>query len=206
MRTWWEVRNFAWHQVRQWPSSLLPLPKVKSYSGSGPFFHKFLTSGPGPKENCRILPESTPAIRIHVWPESLFQTPTPLQFQNFWIRARIRNQQFFKFDHPTPVQTPATIIHPTEIFPCFYWRKDHTDQRQAKSNFSDSNFSPAPCFKTPALTNFETSAPTPVNTPKTSKQLTFKRYCLFCFMWQNNIYVVAILPLIEHKRLKWSCD
>jgi len=23
------------------------------------------------------------------WPESLFQTPTPLLFQNFWIRVRV---------------------------------------------------------------------------------------------------------------------
>ena len=29
-----------------------------------PFFHKFLTPAPGPKEKCRILPESTPALRI----------------------------------------------------------------------------------------------------------------------------------------------
>jgi len=31
----------------------------------GPFFHKFLTPAPGPKEKRRILPESTPALRIH---------------------------------------------------------------------------------------------------------------------------------------------
>jgi len=45
------------------------------------------------------------------WPESLFQTPTPLLFQNFGIRV----QQFFKFENPTPVQTPATIINPALI-------------------------------------------------------------------------------------------
>jgi len=56
-------------------------------------------------------------------PESLFQTPTPLLFQNFWIRVR----QFFKFENPTPVQTPATMIDPTEIYPCFYLRNDHTE-------------------------------------------------------------------------------
>jgi len=57
------------------------------------------------------------------WSESLF--PTPLLFQNFGIRARIRH--FFKFENPTPVQTPAAIIDPTLIYPCFYLRNDHTD-------------------------------------------------------------------------------
>ena len=47
------------------------------------------------------------------WPESLFQTATSLLFQNFWIQVR----KFFKFVNPTPVQTPATIIHPTVIYP-----------------------------------------------------------------------------------------
>ena len=56
------------------------------------------------------------------WPEPIFQTLTPLLFQNFWIRFR----QFFKFENPTTVQTPATIIDPTVIYPCFYIRNDHT--------------------------------------------------------------------------------
>jgi len=55
-------------------------------------------------------------------PESLFQTPTPLLFQNFSIRIRVR--KYFKFENPTPVQTPATI-DPTEIYPCFCSRNDH---------------------------------------------------------------------------------
>ena len=57
------------------------------------------------------------------WPESLFQTPTPLLFQNFWIQVRL----FFKFENPTPAQTPATIIDPTVIYPCLTFRNDHTD-------------------------------------------------------------------------------
>jgi len=57
------------------------------------------------------------------WPESLFHSPTPLLFQNFGIRVR----QFFKFENPTPVQTPATIINRTWIYSCFYLRNDHTD-------------------------------------------------------------------------------
>jgi len=44
-------------------------------------------------------------------PESLFQTPTPLLFQNFGIRVR----QFFKFEYSTLVQTPATINNPILI-------------------------------------------------------------------------------------------
>ena len=50
-----------------WPSRLLLLPKWKSDSGSG--FSQILTPDPGPKEKCRILPQSSPAIRIrsHLW-------------------------------------------------------------------------------------------------------------------------------------------
>ena len=58
------------------------------------------------------------------WAEPLFQTPTPLPFQNFWNRIRVRN--FFKLENPTPVLTPATI-DPTEIYLCFYLRNDHAD-------------------------------------------------------------------------------
>jgi len=36
-------------------------------------------------------------------------------------------RQFFKFENPTFVQTPATIIEPTVMYPCFYFRNDHTD-------------------------------------------------------------------------------
>ena len=36
-------------------------------------------------------------------------------------------RQFFKFENPTPVQTPATIIDPTVIYPCFCLRNDRTD-------------------------------------------------------------------------------
>jgi len=42
---------------------------------------------------------------------------------NFSIRVRL----FFKFENPTPVQTPATIIDSTVIYPCFYLRHDRTD-------------------------------------------------------------------------------
>ena len=69
------------------------------------------------------------------WPESLFSTQ--LLFQNFWIRVR----KFFKFENPTPVQTPATN-DPTEIYPCFYLRNDH-----ANSCFSRNwNVTPDPFF------------------------------------------------------------
>ena len=55
------------------------------------------------------------------WPESHFQTPTPLLFQNFWIRIRLR--KFFKSKNPIPVQTRFTI-DATEIPQCFYLRND----------------------------------------------------------------------------------
>ena len=57
------------------------------------------------------------------WLESLFQTPTPLLFQNFWIRVRL----LLKFEKPTPVQTRATLIDPTVIYPHFYLKSDRTD-------------------------------------------------------------------------------
>ena len=44
---------------------------------------------------------------------------------NFWILIRVR--KFFKFENPTPVQTPITIIDPTVIYPCFHLRKNHRD-------------------------------------------------------------------------------
>jgi len=61
------------------------------------------------------------------WLESLFQTPTPLLFQNFWILDRIWVWQLFIFENPTPIQTRATIIDLTVIYPWFYLRKKHTD-------------------------------------------------------------------------------
>jgi len=63
------------------------------------------------------------ALRYQRWPKSLFQTPTPLLFQNFWIRTG----KFFKFENPTPVQTPNTIIDQTVIYQCFHLRNDHTN-------------------------------------------------------------------------------
>ena len=32
-----------------------------------------------------------------------------------------------KFENPTLVQTPATIIDPTVIYPCFHFINDHSD-------------------------------------------------------------------------------
>ena len=75
----------------------------------------------------RVLQSERHVNTAHLrWPESLFPTLTPLLFQNFWIRARLGVRHFFEFENPTPVQTPATIIEPTEIYPCYYLRKDHT--------------------------------------------------------------------------------
>jgi len=65
--------------------------------------------------------------------------PTALLFQNFSIRVL----QFFKFENPTPVQTPATTIDPTEIYPCFYLINDHTDscyRRSWKATLDPSPF------------------------------------------------------------------
>jgi len=73
---------------------------------------------------------------------------TPILFQNFWIRIRVRAQKFFKFENPTPVQTPATI-DATEIQQCFSLRndiyKDHAWllllSKMSSSSWSVSGFS-----------------------------------------------------------------
>jgi len=63
----------------------------------GPFFYKFLTSDPGPKEKRKILPESTPVLRIqshlcHAHQRcsgSDFFCPTPVLIQEEGILIRI---------------------------------------------------------------------------------------------------------------------
>jgi len=55
----------------------------------GPFFHKLLTLGldPGRKEKCRILPESTPALRFryHLWYNPGVSEISDLR--NFWLHT-----------------------------------------------------------------------------------------------------------------------
>ena len=74
------------------------------------------------------------------WHESLFQTPTPLLLQNFVITVRIR--QVFKFENPTPAQTPATTINPILNYPCVYLRSDRTDSCYCRN----LNVTPDPVF------------------------------------------------------------
>jgi len=54
--------NLPMFLLKEWPQRLLLLLKMKS--GSGPVFPKFLLPNPGPKEKRRILPGSTPVMRI----------------------------------------------------------------------------------------------------------------------------------------------
>ena len=71
-----------------------------------------------------VLAAGTPFFKARQRrPESLFQTPTPLLFQNFWIRVWL----FFKFENPTPDQNPVTIIDPIVIYSSICLRNDHTD-------------------------------------------------------------------------------
>ena len=56
---------------------------------------------------------------------------------NFFNPVRL----FFKFENPTPVQTPATIIDPTVIYSCFYIRNGHTDSCYCRNG----NVTPDPC-------------------------------------------------------------
>jgi len=71
--------------------------------------------------------------------ESLFQTPTPLLFQNFWIQIRVR--QFFKIENPTPVQ----ISDPIENYHWFYFINDHADSCYCRSWKMTPD--PGPVFK-----------------------------------------------------------
>ena len=98
------------------------------------------------------------ANRQQRWPESLFLTPTPLRFQNFLIRAR----QIFKFENPTPVQTPATIIDPTVTYPSFYLRNDHTDSCYCRN----WNMTPVPG---PVFPKFLTPHPGPIENAESSR-------------------------------------
>jgi len=99
-------------------SLLHRLPLLKSDFGSG-FSQNFYSAA---SLNC---PRSW--LRIcQRWPKSLFQTPTPLLFQKFWIRIRVRVRKFFNIEKTTPVQTPATI-DATGKYQWFYLRNDHAD-------------------------------------------------------------------------------
>ena len=71
---------------------------------TNPAFTTELATLPLAQSKRRRVPQTT---RDQKWPESHFQTPTPLLFQNLWIRIRV--QKFSKFENPTPVETPATI-------------------------------------------------------------------------------------------------
>ena len=83
------------------------------------------------------------------WPESRFQTPTPLLFQNFRIRVRNRVRQFVIFVSPTPVQTPATIIDLGVIYSCFYFRNDNRLLLLPKLKSDPGSGSSFPKFLTP---------------------------------------------------------
>jgi len=74
------------------------------------------------------------------WLESLFQTPTPFLFQNFWIRVRVR--LFFKFEHPTPVPTPLQSSIQPWFTHVFFPRNDHADSCYSRIR----NVTPGPVF------------------------------------------------------------
>jgi len=114
-------------------------------------------------------------------------------FPKFWNPVRIRI--FFKFENPTPVQTPATIIDPPLIYPCFYIRNDHTDSCYCRN----WKVTPGPVFP-----NFLTPGPKekrrilPESTPGLVPPLSDRLH--FC--------IVSILPyeaiyLLRHNNC-WS--
>ena len=88
-----------------------------------------------------VLAAGTPFFKARQRrPESLFQTPTPLLFQNFWIRVWL----FFKFENPTPDQNPVTIIDPIVIYSSICLRNDHTDSCYCRNGKVTSD--PGPGF------------------------------------------------------------
>jgi len=118
MRTWGEVRNFAKSKISR-DTGVCYMQEWFEQKNTEISSHKQACGvGTGVVGSQRYLAEV---------PESLFQTPNPRLFQNFWIRVQLRVQLFFNFENLTPVQTPATIIDPTVIYPCFYLRNGHTD-------------------------------------------------------------------------------
>jgi len=84
-----------------------------------------------------VLTSQTPENQR--WPESHFQTPTPLLFQNFKIRTWVRKH--FNLENLTSVHTPVAI-NATEIQQWFYLRngmyKDHADFCYCRKGQSDS--------------------------------------------------------------------
>jgi len=123
------------------------------------------------------------------WPESLFQTPTPLLFQNFWIRVRIWVRQFFNLKKQTPVQTPAAIIDSTVIYPCFYnktWprrllllMKLKSDSGSVFLQIFDSGYGSRSKRKTQNPAGVDSGPPNPVP-PMVSSKLT-----KYTFHWQK---------------------
>jgi len=63
-------------------------------------------------------------------------------FEEVRIFAWHRVWLFFKFTNPTPVQTPASIMDPTVIYPCFYLRNDHADSSYCRN----AKVTPGPVF------------------------------------------------------------
>ena len=96
------IRDFLWvhiHLSKCWRSTCLSVEILKGYM---------------------LISQNAKGVHGRGSRSQLF--PTPLLFQNFWIRVR----QFFKFKNPTPVQVAAPVIDPTVIYPHFYLN-DHTE-------------------------------------------------------------------------------
>ena len=105
------------------------------------------------------------------WPESLF--PTPLLFQNFWIRNRVR--KFFKIENPTPLQTPATI-DTIENYQWFYFRNDRADSCCCCRNWK---VAPGPVFQ-----KFLTPGPDPKEKRRILSEST-PVLRIRCYLWRK---------------------
>jgi len=107
-----------------------------------------------------------------------FSDSDPLLFQNFWIRVR----KFFKIENQNFVQTPATIIDLTVIFPCFYLRNDHIDSCYGRNK----KVTPGP---RPFFPKILTSEPDPKEKRTILPELSLALWIQYRFWWADQDWI-----------------
>jgi len=101
---WWPIFRYAcqggsnpWPQLRHCQLSIvLGVNGWVQWNGSRALL-------PLTRQKCNIIAKA--ALRPLAEVAGIFQTPTSVMFQNF---CQIRLRRFFKFENPTPIETPKT--------------------------------------------------------------------------------------------------
>jgi len=83
-----------------------------------------INKNPKPKN---LTQNINPKPKPKIWTKNLNPEPKPKIWTQNLSPKPIRVRKFFKFENPTPVATPAAIIDPTVIYPCFCLRNHHTN-------------------------------------------------------------------------------